>query len=253
MLRTTHRSVRTLARLALGFIAPSKSGNVTFVTKDGVRLIAPASSAKGTEWWWPVVEVLVGDCYGLRQLAPELQTNPCCVLDVGAHIGSFSAALARAVPSAEVTAYEPSAKRVAYLRQNIAANGLTHRVTVGQAAIAQCAGQQVLNEYALTSGPGEPHSEVVDVVAFEDVMISIEGRVDLVKMDCEGSEYDTLASAPVATLHKIDRVVLEYHPAPREQLALRSSSLANAGLSERRRRDALPGRLGVIYFAREVG
>ena len=32
--------------------SPSKSGNVTFVTKDGVRLIAPANSAKGSEWWW---------------------------------------------------------------------------------------------------------------------------------------------------------------------------------------------------------
>lgn len=201
----------------------------------------------------PVVEILVGDCYWLRHLAPELQTNPCRVLDVGAHIGSFSVALARAVPSAEVIAYEPSGKRAAYLRQNIAVNCLSDRVSVVRAAIAGHAGQQALCDYQLLAGPVGPHIEVVDVVAFEDVLKSIEGRVDLMKMDCEGSEYEMVGSASTALLSKVHRLVLEYHPAPPGRLAGLLARLTQAGLVERWRHDTLPGQLGVMYLARVRG
>ena len=36
-------------------------------------------------------------------------------------------------------------------------------------------------------------------------------RIDLLKLDCEGAEYEILMKAPKMTLNKIDRIILEYH------------------------------------------
>lgn len=37
-------------------------------------------------------------------------------------------------------------------------------------------------------------------------------RVDLLKLDIEGSEYEILESVPVAVLRRVRAVVMEYHP-----------------------------------------
>ncbi|HUS57466.1 MAG TPA: FkbM family methyltransferase, partial [Planctomycetota bacterium] len=39
-------------------------------------------------------------------------------------------------------------------------------------------------------------------------------RCDLLKLDCEGAEYDALLGAPRALLERIGRIVMEYHPMP---------------------------------------
>jgi len=250
--RTMRHGPRILAHLAVGILAPDQAGDVSFVTRDGLRLVAQAR-----EWiWWPIVEVVVDDCYRLDELASELGGTPCRVLDIGAHVGAFTAALARALPGAEVTAFEPSADRVAYLRRNIVGNELADRVTVVEAAVGGRPGRQLLVGLEMVPGPGgiDPggEGEMVDVVGFDDVMDAIEGRVDVVKMDCEGSEYDIVASASAAVLLRIDRLVLEYHPAPPEQLAELFARLAEVGLVERWRNDSLPGQLGVVSFSRAV-
>src|SRR4030042_325499 len=36
-------------------------------------------------------------------------------------------------------------------------------------------------------------------------------RCDLLKVDCEGGEYDIFFNAPEATLRKIERIAMEYH------------------------------------------
>jgi len=196
------------------------------------------------------------DCYELRELASELRGTACRVLDIGAHVGSFTVALASAVPGAEVTAFEPSADRVSYLQQNVATNGLADRVTVVQAAVGGQAGRAMLigggGGGAVVAGSAEADGDVVDVVGFEDVMNSIDGPVDLVKMDCEGGEYDIVASASESALRRIDRLVLEYHPAPPEQVTQLFATLAEAGLVECWRHDVLPGQLGIVSLGRSV-
>jgi hypothetical protein len=36
-------------------------------------------------------------------------------------------------------------------------------------------------------------------------------KCDLMKLDCEGAEYEILFTAPEAILQRIDRIVMEYH------------------------------------------
>ncbi|MDA8358079.1 MAG: FkbM family methyltransferase [Actinomycetota bacterium] len=256
--RTMHQSGRALVRLAVGFLAPNLVGDVTFADKDGLRRVAQATDFV----WWAIVEAVVDDCYRLHGLASELRGTVCRVLDIGAHIGLFTVALAKAVPGAEVTAFEPSADRVAYLRRNLAGNGLADRVTVAQAAVGGRAGRagragrdiligrQTLLGSELVSGSAEAAGDLADVVGFDDVMYSIDGSVDLVKVDCGGGEYDIVVSAPVATLRRIDCLVVEYHSAPLAQVDQLFATLAEAGLVERWRYGVLPDQLGTVSFGR---
>ena len=239
----------TLGSLAVGMLAPGLAGNVTFETRDGLRLVAPARDFH----WFPIVEVVVDDCYRLRSLALELPGPTSRVLDIGAHVGAFSCTLARAVPGAQVTAVEPSAERVGYLRRNVAVNSLEGRVAVVQAAVSGQSGRGLLNRFGVLEAAADQNagSEWVDVIAFEELLASSDGPIDLVKMDCEGSEYDIVDSVSAAALGRIERLLLEYHPAPPDRVRQLFTMLVHAGLTERWRHDDQPGQLGVVYLSRE--
>ena len=240
-----------LATLALAALAPNLVRDVTFEIKDGLRLVAPARDYQ----WWPIVEVVVDDCYRLPGLALELPRLTCRVLDIGAHVGAFSCALARAVPGAQVTAVEPSADRVAYLRRNVAGNDFGGRVTTVQAAVSGQSGRRLLSPFGILEANPESDAggEQVEVVAVEELLAASPGPIDLVKMDCEGSEYEIVASASAATLQRIERLLLEYHPAPPDEIRQLFARLKQAGLTERWRQDSRPGQLGVVYLSREPG
>ncbi len=242
---------RTLGRLAVGMLVPGLAGDVEFQTRDGLRLAAPARNYI----WWPIVEVVVDDCYRLPGLARELPGPTSRVLDIGAHVGAFSCALARAVPGAQVTAVEPSADRVAYLLRNVASNGLQGRIAAVQTAVSGHRGRRLLTPFGVLEAASDPAAtgEWVDVIAFEELLASSHGPIDLVKMDCEGSEYEIFASAPPAALGRIERLLLEYHPATHDDIRNLFARLAHAGLTERWREDYQRGQCGVVYLSREAG
>lgn len=244
---TMRHRIRTLSRIAYGFVAPDQAGDVIFTCRNGLQLVAPA----GQFHWWPILEVVVDDCYRMDILVSELGSTACQVFDVGAHVGSFTAALAKALPGAQVTAFEPAADRVAYLRRNVLGNNLADRVTVVPAAVAGHAGRSTLLGGEVVADSAGADGEVIDLVAFDDVMDGIEGPIDLLKMDCEGGEYDIVASASEAALRRIDRLVLEYHPAPPAQVAQLFARLAAVGLVERWRHDTLSGQLGEVFLSRD--
>jgi FkbM family methyltransferase len=151
----------------------------------------------------------------------------------------------------EVRALEPSAECAGYRRLNLARNGRDDRVTVIERAVVGRGSRQTQNPIGMEIGMAdttEPDGESVDVMSFAEAMSSI----DLLKMDCEGGEYDIVASASSAMLHRIQRLALAYHPAPPEQAARRLSAHTEAGLVGRWRQDVIPGDLGVVSFGRDI-
>ncbi len=244
--RTMRQGIYTLARIGAGFLMPGHAGDVTFVTRQGVSLVASA----GHYGWLPVVEVLIDDCYRLNGLVPELPAD-CRILDVGAHIGSFTVVMAKGLPGARITAFEPSAQRAACLRRNVTVNGLHDRVTVVQAAVGGSTARKRLGSTGIiVDAEIQAGGEVVEMVAFEQVVTEFDGPVDLLKMDCEGGEYEIVRSASDATLRRVDRLLMEYHPAPPEEVHRLFRRLAAVGLVERWREESVPGQCGVVCFGR---
>ena len=122
------------------------------------------------------------------------------VLDIGAHIGSFTIPLARAVgPAGRVFAFEPNASTRELLEINVELNDVGNIVETLPVALARKA-----KEYAISvdrSNTGAAYLRRVDATAGGAVSITLDhwadeagiSGVDFVKLDVEGMESDVLA------------------------------------------------------------
>lgn len=128
-------------------------------------------------------------------LLPDLLQPNAAVLDLGAHIGSF--ALVAAAHGCRVIAVEASRRNVELLRASATLNGFDN-LTVVHAAISDQSGHL---EFA-SNGPfgwvhlptaRESHT-TVRAVTVDDLVAEINWtRVDLIKLDIEGSEVAAIA------------------------------------------------------------
>lgn len=182
---------------------------------DGVRM----RIRRGT-WDSFFVQRILGDAeytQGGFEIEPDW-----IVIDIGANIGSFT--LHAATRAARVYAYEPGSEEYALLRRNVAHNEIRN-VTMVRAAVAGYSGSATLrlgsdsglNTIREDRQAGERGEEVVPCVTLEGLMDrhGIE-RCDLLKLDCEGAEYEILYRSPPSVLARVDRITMEYHSAPME-------------------------------------
>jgi len=140
------------------------------------------------------------------------------ILDIGGHVGSFSlAALRRG--AGMVHTCEPDADNFALLAHNLAP--FRDRVRLRR--------QAVWHEPSTTLGlhnPIDPRNtgagqvclespaQAVEAIAFDALVREVagEGRIRLVKLDCEGAEWPILLTSQC--LHLIDELCGEYHLTP---------------------------------------
>ncbi len=135
------------------------------------------------------------------------------VIDVGAHIGSFShAALRRGASRA--LAYEVDADNVFQCRKNLALWG--ERVTVRRQAVWSRRGRAgFVPAPESNKGLGRviPDGEAVETVSLDEVLdeVSANGAqpIAFLKLDCEGAEWPILLAAERLAL--CENIVGEYH------------------------------------------
>lgn len=143
------------------------------------------------------------------------------IIDIGGHIGGFTLYAAAKAPDARIIAFEPEPTNAAILRENITNNHLESRVTVVENAVAAQAGTLTLHRtfsatgsggHSLYDYAGEGDDVAVTVTTLPDIFTAhgIE-RIDFLKIDCEGAEYDMLYQLPDDFFARIGFIALEYH------------------------------------------
>ena len=196
-------------------------GTVTCPNRPGARV--------------PVYEVFAEDAYRLSWFTDDLGPD-LAALDIGGHIGCFSLAFARLHPAARVDAYEASPTTASYLARNISDNSLGDRVHSHAQAVSSERGTlefadnvhgSALN--GLTAPEGAATVKV-EAITFADAVAAAGGRVDVVKIDTEGAEYDIVLGSKPADWDGVRRVVLEYHDVPGHGWAELEAFFAEAGL-----------------------
>ena len=187
-------------------------------------------NARGRYWDIDVTRaILEGDEY---QLEPLIAAGHRLrwVLDIGAHIGSFTLRVKKSWPEARVIAAEPDPDNAALFRRNT--EGLDHvflhEVAVlgsgrrGRAHLRQ-AGRVNRDRNATASWVAEavqgldqkanPPTITVDRAGIVD-LLDRHGRptIDLLKLDCEGAEGEILlALARVGHLERVNWIRGEWH------------------------------------------
>jgi FkbM family methyltransferase len=212
IIRTCRNWPQVGSKMALGYLGLG-GRELTLRSRDGVCLSAP----NRRDARWPMFEVLVGDAYGLDDLAPSNQGESFSVLDIGAQVGSFACSLAMRMPRAMVTCYEPSHGASQWLQRNVRANGLSECIDLVECAVGAEEGSATLYEPGEASGRSsllmhtEGNDSTTTVVTLATAIGGMKVPPKILKMDCEGSEYDIVLSAPETCWDGIEYVVFEYH------------------------------------------
>jgi FkbM family methyltransferase len=169
-------------------------------------------------------EVITGDCYQLEKIKLRKQPN---IIDVGGHIGGFTKYAAWRWPHGTFYTYEANSRNWDMIERNLA--DIRHKVTLYKGA---CVGKEPVNKRLVinsmeadrvTGGWGiiyndEPY-EPSQGEAFENIenfysldnLIPALDKVDILKLDCEGSEWSILWELTEEQLHKVDYIVCELH------------------------------------------
>lgn len=153
----------------------------------------------------------------------------CVVLDIGANVGFSSIFMAYADPGIQIEAYEPLAKNYARALRNFAANpAVKGRINIHNFGLFSTdADKEISTEQSrpgrssivIDRKPDGPENVRVETIAVRRASAIVESVVDkypfrklVVKMDCEGSEYEILGElAASGQLKKIDFMVMEWH------------------------------------------
>jgi len=198
-------------RVALSWLGYG-SGVFAVETRSGLRLQAPADPLA----WSPLLEVLSQDAYHLDSI-DWARAGPAIVLDIGAHVGTFACALAQRAGQARIVCVEPSPVTSGWLARNLEANDLSGRVTILRAAVADTDGEGTLWESGDVSRESSTVKErgkpvPVRTVSLESLVLQAGGPPEVVKIDCEGGEYDAILSSPDWCWKGVRYLFLEHHP-----------------------------------------
>lgn len=139
------------------------------------------------------------------------------IIDIGANMGAFAVYAAMTCPKAMVYCYEPEERNFQILTRNINVNSLGGRVQTFQCAVASsnedrlmAIGESPLNSLIMngvTKG-----SRVVRCTTLQEILEQQElETVDLLKVNCEGAEYEIFAACTSSDFKRIPNVRIEYH------------------------------------------
>jgi len=161
------------------------------------------------------------------------------ILDVGANTGTFSL-IAKYYPNTKWHLFEPDPFNVSLLKENLDLNEIDN-ATIYEEALSDSVGECVLNICPTHRGlntigkdvkrfsKAEVQEHPVKMNTIDNLFIDT--KIDLIKIDTEGSEYDIIMGG-IETIRKYKpKILMEYNPGNMSQCGHTSEKL-NALINE---------------------
>jgi FkbM family methyltransferase len=156
-------------------------------------------------------EIFVDRCYDLTfdRAAPV-------IVDIGANSGLFALRLKQRYPTAKISCYEPFPPNFAQLQHTITINQLESVTPLRKAVGARCGNAKLYIHKRNMGGHSFYATEAlsedcvdVEVIDLRSILDELRQEVDLLKVDCEGAEFDILMSLTAAEARKIRQIIVE--------------------------------------------
>lgn len=160
--------------------------------------------------WDPYI--FFSDPYGFLEVRNKV------VLDVGGAIGD-SAIYFASEGAKRVYVLEPFPYSFEVLLENVKINGFVDIIYGINAAISYSAGTSMVSRKpsntATVFSQSRPQSiggsDIVQITTLSDIVKEYDLQDAVLKMDCEGCEYEAILNSEVVTLRKFTRILVEYH------------------------------------------
>lgn len=182
-------------------------------TENGKCVTIEFDNEISLKFWGAIYD---GDLQGIfgQNIYGNLDYSGKSVIDIGANIGDSSIYFALR-GSKHVYALEPFRKAYEYAIKNVLENGLADIVTVLNAGIGIECREIHLDEKtiisggerALDKGVGYP----VQIITLEEILKKYDVSDAILKLDCEGCEYDVIENATPVVLNTFTDILIEYH------------------------------------------
>jgi FkbM family methyltransferase len=184
-----------------------------FTTRRGIRIEVPRRLLQTFK------EIFMDECY-LKGLGCAVPERP-VVLDVGANAGYFSLFALSRFEGARVFAFEPMPVNFRLLARHRELNP-GHAFTClpqavagepGEIVLAYDAADEFTTSASVLAGPSAQADRLrVPAVTIPAILkeYALE-RCDLLKLDCEGAEFEILYRCPPEDLARIGRIAMEVH------------------------------------------
>ncbi len=153
------------------------------------------------------VEIFTEDIYS------KLPVKDKVVIDVGGNIGDSSLLFAT-LGAKETIMLEPQPKFFEYASKNIAYNNMAGKIQIINSALGGRSGTIKIN-YEQSGEtfqiPLDDGGVSIPVTTLDEILSKYDENGLILKMDCEGCEYDVINLSSDKTIKKFDAILIEFH------------------------------------------
>ena len=140
------------------------------------------------------------------------------VVDIGAHVGYFTLYATKKAKKGKIISYEPSKKSFEILEKNIEMNKFSN-IKLENLAVSKIHGKALLHTSDIDEISNSLYDlnkncevEEVETTTLNDIFLKHKlEKIDFLKMDCEGAEYEIIMNASSLILDKIQKISAEIH------------------------------------------
>jgi FkbM family methyltransferase len=197
-----------------------------FVTKGNkLKFIVPSKAL-----YLVFKEIFVTDFYAIDKLVAALPPNP-VVIDIGANAGYFDIMLFSQIKEGTVYAYEPIPSNYDLFKKNISLNpALQNNIHLFNKAVTgipqdhielfmeSAADNSVIASVYADFDTQNHHTLKVPAISLAQIINeNTLPHIDLIKVDCEGSEYPIIYETPDDVWNIINMMTIEVHNLDKEK------------------------------------
>ncbi len=185
-----------------------KKKYVIFETKSGLKIKIRTNSTD----LMALTNVWLSQEYDLKKFNLK---KDCIIIDIGAHIGLFALFSCKLCPNGKIFCYEPVKENFELLEQNIQLNNISNIIIQNTAVSKDSSFVKIFldDDFSAHSMYQENKNSInVKSYSFSDIIKNNNiSKCNLLKLDCEGAEYEIIDSLSDELFMKIDNIVMEYH------------------------------------------
>jgi FkbM family methyltransferase len=143
------------------------------------------------------------------------------VVDCGGNIGTFSLYIKELNPTAKIYIFEPLPENLAILQRNLDLNEIHDAVVIPKALSSDGVEKSFYMEKDKFDGGSMVDQKLgsssvkistVKSMTFDDFLLQhVLSRIDLMKMDIEGGEYEIIHANRDSLAKNVKRLIIEYH------------------------------------------